>query len=269
MKKKLFSGFVLAVLVLFLLVGCSSTTNSSPTDDSNQASGQPLTQEEMNQLFQSPDRFKDRPVTVYGKVFNIMEGQFQIYADPEGLNNNVIVQGDTSQIKQDEIVKVSGVVVGNQEFENMMGGKVSAALVKASAVEKSDYVTAFHPAIRVIELGQEQNQAGHQVKVEKVEIAEKQTRVYLSLKNDAKNKFYFYTHSMKLIQNGKQFEEAMDFSAPEEFPQVQSEILPGSSTEGVVVFPAIQADQPFKIHMEGSSDNYSLELKPYVVEVAK
>lgn len=274
MKKWLIGCGALAGLVL-MLIACSavsdrvdSETNDTQVEPSVSQEPSPIAQEEMQAFFVNPDRFQGRSITVYGKVFNVMDGQFQMYADPESMNHNIIVLGDTSQVKNDAIVKVVGVVNGNHAYENLMGAQMTAALIEATSVEEADYITAFHPAVKTIQVGTEKNQFGNKVKVEKVEIAENQTRVYLTVKNDSKHTFNIYTHSMKIVQNGKQFEEEFGLGSDEYLPKIQSDLLPGSTTEGIVVFPAIKPDSgSFKIHMEGSSENYHIDLKPFVFEV--
>lgn len=96
--------------------------------------------------------------------------------------------------------------------------------------------------------------------MEKVELAEKETRVYLKVENAGSSNFNLYSFNAKIIQNGKQYEEETNFSA--DYPDVQTDLSVGVTTEGIFCFPAIeQAD--FQIVLEGSSDNWEEDLQPY------
>ncbi|GAA3319234.1 hypothetical protein GCM10020331_025300 [Ectobacillus funiculus] len=55
---------------------------------------------------------------------------------------------------------VKGTVEKAFEGENAMGGKITAPLIKAKEVKKSDYGTAFAPAKKSVDVNQEQNQSG-------------------------------------------------------------------------------------------------------------
>jgi hypothetical protein len=52
------------------------------------------------------------------------------------------------------------------------------------------------------------------------------------------------------------------------YPKIQSDILPGVKTQGVVVFPKVPQSGNLKVHFEGSSDNYDLEFQPFEYDIA-
>ena len=66
-----------------------------------------------------------------------------------------------------------------------------------------------------------------------------------------------------LIQDGTQYEYTPNYMA--DYPELQSSIRTGITTEGVVVFPAIQ-QEPFQIIMEASTYDWNQPLQEYVFD---
>ncbi|MEC1585503.1 hypothetical protein P9D80_09220 [Bacillus spizizenii] len=166
-------------------------------------------------------------------------------------------------IKDDDIIHVVGTVKDKYDGENALGGSVSAPRIIADSIEKSDYATAFAPAQKTINVDKTQNQHGFALTLEKVELAEKETRLYVKIENKSQDEINFYDFNAKIIADNKQLERKDDLSS---YPKIQSEILPGVNTEGVIVFPKIES-KTAKIILEGSSENYDITINPFTFEV--
>ena len=69
----------------------------------------------------------------------------------------------------------------------------------------------------------------------------------------------------KIIQNSKQYEQQYNFQA--DYPELQSEILSGVISEGIITFPALDKDQSFKFIIEGHCDDYTLKFDPFEFEI--
>ncbi|WP_028776304.1 hypothetical protein [Shimazuella kribbensis] len=243
-------GSIVIFLILYSIF--ASIFSDEPTSKANFSNKNLIKTEEMPTFYTKPDKFKDRSIVIYGKIFNVLSEKLQIYSDPD-LANDVFIKGKTDQWKEDEYVKVSGVVVGDYEYENSLDNTLHSPMITATKIEKSDYITAFYPTIKTIQVKQEKNQFETKIKVERVELAEKQTRVYLKITNDSKNTFRSYvTH---LIQNRTQYKVEQKSFDPKTYKTLPYENLPGTVADGVIVFPAIDFNQPFTIHMEGYSNN--------------
>ena len=57
-------------------------------------------------------------------------------------------------------------------------------------------------------------------------------------------------------------------NAYEQYEELSSDILPGASTSGVICFGKLDPAQ-FKLHMEGSSDNYDIDFAPFELDLAQ
>ncbi|AIF44520.1 hypothetical protein X953_16265 [Virgibacillus sp. SK37] len=233
-----------------------------------------LKEEDYEKLYSDPDKYKGYEIELTGKVFTKPEKDesgtyIQMWADPENAEKNTLVAIKDSNIKiaTDDYVKITGTIEKAYEGENAFGGTVSAPVVNANSAEVVDFITATSPTLKEIEVKESVDQHGLAIELQKIELADNQTRVYVKVKNDSQENASFYSFNSKLIVGNKQLEEEMLFEA--DLPQVQSELLPGIETEGVIVFPAIAPDEEIiKFHAEGSTDDYELDFKPYTFEVS-
>jgi hypothetical protein len=275
MKKALLT-FIFAALSLSL-AGCGEET--STTDGANEAAsevseskGTLLSADEFEKMFSDPKKYKGSKVEFYGRIFvepeRDSDGTYlQVFANNNSERNTIIMIEDPNvDVAMDDIIHVTGTVKDAFEGENAFGGVITAPMILADSIEKTDYQTAFAPAKQTIELNAEQNQHGYKLTVQKVELADQETRVYVQVANETNNKIYFYTFDAKLIANGKQLEEEMNYDA--NYPEVQSELLPGVTTDGIIVFPALEEGvSTFQLYFEGSSDNWEIDFEPFVFDV--
>jgi P pilus assembly chaperone PapD len=85
-------------------------------------------------------------------------------------------------------------------------------------------------------VGETNEQNGFSVTLDKIELTDKQTRVWLSVKNASNYKVSLYDFSAKIVQGGKQLEPKYISNKDLELP---SEYLQNVSAKGVIVFPAV------------------------------
>lgn len=262
MKRKTLA-LLLGLVMVFGLVACSSTPaeNDQP----------PMTAEEIQKMHADPDSYKGRELTIYGKLLGTPEKDndgiyFQMYCDPVNYAQSVVVgYGDPSlALPADCYVKVTGTVDGKFEAENMLGGTVTGARIIATSVEESNYVDAVAPTLKSTEVNQTQEQFGYSVTIQKVEFAGKETRIYLCVTNNGSDKFSLYSFNAKILQNGTQYSEAMNYDAG--YPEIEDELLVGATTEGVICFPALE-QATFQLSLEAYSNNWQETIEPFVFDI--
>lgn len=231
----------------------------------------PMKGDEIKTLYTNPEQFKSHCVEITGKVFTAPEYDddgvaVQMWGDIEKSENNTIVYiaDKNFKVKQDDYLHIVGLVGDEFEGENAFGGKVSAPTITAKEYKVIDYKNALAPTIKTIDVNQTQTQLGYSVTVQKIEYAEKETRAYIKVDNQGTDKFSVYSFNSKITQNGKQYEEQDNWDA--EYPEIQTELLVGNSSEGIIVFPAIPNGN-FTLIIEGSSDNWEENLKPYTFNI--
>lgn len=272
--KKLF----LAIAVAILLAGCSGNTESGsqeptrrPSESVEEPQMAPLTEDEIKRMYSSPEDYIGRTVELVGQVFAGVDYDedgvyFQMWADAENFNNNTVVAylDPSFTVEDNQYVSVKGTVADVLVGENMMGATVTAPLIRADELAVLTYKEAVMPTIAVAEATTKTiEQRGYSVTVQTVELAEEETRAYVSVTNNGSSTFSLYEFNMLLIQDGTQYEYTWNFMA--DYPELQTDIRPGITSEGVVVFPAIK-EAPFQIIMEGDSGDWNEELEEYVFD---
>lgn len=234
----------------------------------------PLSKQELAQMYTNPNDFKGRAVDIYAQIFTDVEHNansttLQAYQDAIHSERNTIISIDNPDldVADGDIIHVIGQVVGQLEGENAFGGLVSAPMVKATVVEPSDYMTAFAPALRTIAVNQRQNQKGYVVQIKNVEIAESETRVYLRISNKMKQDIRLFSYGAKLIQGKKQFATQTNYDA--DYPTLETDFLPGVVEDGMLVFEPISLEGgTITINLDGSADDWKIDIKPFVFKVS-
>lgn len=270
---------ILAILVsagLCLGVAACTSTDLSGFDEvsmSQPQKAEALSDSEIKEMYSNPEKFVDRTVTLTGKVFSSPETDkdgvyFQMFHDTENHDlNTVIAYFDPAfDLQSNDYIKVTGIVKGTFEGSNVFGGSVSVPLIVADTLEKSSYAEVVSPALKTITpIDTSITQYNYTVSLTKVEFAKKETRLYFKVENAGKATFNLYSFNAKLVQNGRQYEEETNHDA--DYPEIQSGLLPGVTTEGIITFPAIdQAD--FQVFLEAHSDDYDEDFEAYTFDVS-
>jgi hypothetical protein len=274
-KKLLILLFVLSIT----LVGCSSE-ESSRNDSAEKVvkneekakNAEVLSKEEFEKMYTNPKEYKGSVVEFFAKIFvepeKDSDGTYlQAYVDNNSDRNIIIAIKDPNlDVKSEDIIIVKGTVNDVFEGENLMGGKITAPMILADSIEKSDYASAFAPSLKTVDINQEIDQHGYLLKVNKMEVAANETRFYISIQNNTQSTISFYDFNSKLIVENKQLETKDNFDS--DYPELQSDILPGIVTEGIIVFPSVAETGNVKLYLEGSSEDWDLDLNPFQFEIA-
>jgi hypothetical protein len=231
-------GLIGLVPVCAVLLSDSDTSPRSRTaSDDLPTSTEKFDRSNIAVLSTDPNAHKGAAVDVVGKVFGEVgrdsEGVYwQMFANPRKSEYSTAVGIRKTEFvpKVDDYVHVVGVVRGAFKGTNAFGGEITAISVLASVAEPSDALGAASPAKRTAALNQSRTQHGLTLVLEKVEFADDETRVFLTVSNGSQQKASFYSFNSKSVQGSAQFE-------PESFndyPEIQSELLPGVRSSGVL-----------------------------------
>lgn len=276
---------IIVVLFVFILIGASGGT-SKPSEKYRNISTEEVKQKAIDnlsyeELFRNNSQYVGKIVHYVGKVIqtqedssnsytmraNVTEKEYGLWEDDIFLN----YQGN--RVLEDEIVEFWGEVKGVKKYTTVLGASRSIPEIAVLRLEVlKDYVGGgTAPIKKAVEVGETNTQNGFSVTLDKIELTDKQTRIWLTVKNNSKYKISFYTYSAKLVQGGKQFEKESIFDQKQELP---GEFLPNVEAKGVIVFPAISetgnvrlvVDKPYAQDM--SFEEYSaVNFKEVVFEV--
>ncbi len=277
--KRVLSMLVAACLCCGLLAGCGGKEkDSGETSEKSEESNKKeyVSDNEIANVFSDPEKYEGKYIRLSGKVFNGPDKEenyaaYQAWHDITNAQNDFVFGLEDDSFVVDDYVMVDGMITGVFKGENMMGGTISCPMIHADSVEKLSYMEMVVPTIKeIVPENAVSEQNGISIKVDKVEFAEKETRIYMTETNGSADKFSMFTYDMKIIQNGQQIEQdvASTSSFEGNYAQLSSDILPNASSSGILVFPAIDSSASFQIYAEGFSDNYELEFAPFTIDIA-
>ncbi len=259
MRKIVF--LILAIASVLLVTACGASTATTATAPSQPK--EKMTNAQIDQLMGDPDKYKGYPIELTGKVFVGAETKdgvstFQMWADPKNNKGNVVVYTKGSSAgKENDFVKITGIVQGKLEGKNGFGAAITAPAVQANTVEKINPMDILAPTKLKVDVNKTVDQRGYQITLQKVEFADTETRVYLKVTNNTKGKINFWKYEAKAVQGGKQFDQETNYEA--DYPDIQSDILPGVSSEGIITFkPLAPGAKSAQFFFDGAFDDWSL-----------
>jgi len=258
-----FLSLILVVTVL-LVGGCGSPAPAA------ESASKTFDRSNWAELMSDPNRYKGATVHIAGRVFGGVDKDangvgWQMFCDPKNSEWNVAVYYPSTgfEPKNDDFVEVTGTLKGTVSGQNAFGATLTIPLIIADSATIVDATAAASSAIRTVTPNASQTQHQITITLDKVEFAADETRVFLTVTNGSNAKANLYEWSSKAVQGDKQY-DADPFPM---YPEVQSDLLPGVKSSGVMVFPAMDPAQTARFFFEVGSDNWLLDFQPYVFEI--
>ena len=224
---------------------------------------QPIDTSLVPRVYQSPDDYLFCCIEVSGRVYNVVDkNTFQMYEDVEAIggNNNTVVHYDSTDyiVKEGDYVRVKAIVCGEVQYQNILGNTLTALELNAKEVQETTYIEAAYPTIRSIAFQEIQVQNGYKITIEKIEFAEKETRVYFSVENGGKSKISIYSWDIEAEQDNRQYEAQTRFET--DYPNLPDGIRVGNIAEGIISFPPL-AQSDFKVYIKISSEDWTEQIE--------
>jgi hypothetical protein len=187
-------------------------------------------------LFSKPNGYLGATVDLTGKVSNFPEaGLLQMYVGGAVSQDAVVHYNDSFLFVQDDCVRVTGVVEEEFAGTNAFSAIRIVPSISARTIDKVDCTQAINPAVKTVSLEKTQIKGGIKVVFHKVELSDKNTRVYLTVENlNKKTGIGFYDFNSKALQGKKQYSTTYSYDV--EYPQIKSDIPSGIEENGVVLF---------------------------------
>ncbi len=230
-----------------------------------------FTKENWAVLATDPDSHKNAWVDIVGKVFADVDKDanatyLQMFCDPQNSEwNTIVIYDDPAfQVRTGDFVRVTGIVVKEVEGENALGAKITAPLIAAVNAEVVDALAAAPEAIRIMNQQLTKTQHSVSITLDKVEFASNETRVFITVVNNTSKKAHIYAWQARILQGDSQFDKK---HTRLDYPEVQSELLPGVKSAGVITFPALDPEKEMKLYIEARSEDYRLDFDPYTFVV--
>ena len=258
--------FVVLLLTVSVLAGCggggdnesaTTTADTTTTTSTTTIAAEPAhTNADWATVASDPDPYKGETVMLVGRVFSVERTEdllgLQVWMDPKNseLNTAVAYRDPNFRVAEDDYVRVKGSVGGKVEGENLLGAKLTIPLVNADTLEIVDATAAAPPAYTTY--GPVTSTQGQiRMTVTKIEAAQDETRVYVTVNNKSASDFSFYSSSAKLVANGRSIKS----SYSGDYDEPASDVAAHSRTSGVILFEEVPRDAALRLILEGYSDN--------------
>lgn len=226
-----------------------------------------FTNADWNELATSPDTWKGDHADIVGQLLDDPDQlgtdiAFQMYTSPDRTGVTALVRSTVPAfpLTSRSWVRVRGTVLGEMNGENAFGGSVRAVGIQASELAPSSAIDALPPPIRQVMGAGGGTQHGVTVSFDRVDFANDETRVFVTVRNHSNQEFTLLSNSAKAVQGSSQLDQEFSLN---DYPSLPTEILPGVTATGVVVFPPADPAAPLKIIMEGLSSDFRTDFLPF------
>ncbi|MCZ1180155.1 hypothetical protein EIJ82_00520 [Alkalihalobacillus clausii] len=273
---------ILVIFIVLIMTACSNNT-TEPTEadtseiesgnDEKVSSSEMLTENEFYQMLASPKDYIGSQIEFIGKVFSVekdSEGVYlQVWQDIHNNENNMLVgiYDNSFEVSTDDYIKVKAEIIDEFEGENAFGATLTLPAVEAYEYELIGYADAVSPTEFEVDVAETQEQSGYVVTINKIEFGAEDFRLFVEIENQSDDVINFWKHDAKLVAGNNQFDSDSNWAA--DYPEVQSELLPGVSTEGIISFPYINYEEvnQVTVHLGGSSDNWDISIDDFVFNI--
>ena len=205
-------------------------------------------------------------VDIRGQVAQVLmmsesESQFTIETKTELTfgERTLVVVGSNPELTESQWVRVRGALHSYWNTENLLGAELRVPVVAAQSVAVIARKDAF-PSIRSIDVDESITQYGLTITLQRVEIAETETRLYVHAMNNSLNKASLYAFDAVLVQGTHQIMRKEVFG--QDVVEPDSTLVAGTETEGVLLFDPVSPDMsPVTLIWENPrTDDYSIGL---------
>lgn len=260
---------LVCILSLVILSACGKTYSSEDYNNENLV--------DIADIYADPVGNTGKSVNFYMKVFSVDEREgerwIQGYTNSDFSDQDVIVglssDREVGEIKEGDYVYVEGVDIGAIDGETAMGVQSTWAQVNGTAATKVvSYIEAVSPTKYSMDINKKVEQNNVAINVKKFEESPIETRLYLEIDNESKNKYTSYEFDYTLIVDGKQYDVESNYDA--DYEEYVNDIQPGVNVQTMLTFPQfdIENAKSIKLNIEsGSSSNYDIEFDDKTLKI--
>lgn len=274
MKRKIVALLLACTMVTSLYACGGSGTNDSNSNAETQTKEKEYV-DDINAVATQPDSYKGKYIKFYGMVSTVETTDdfygVQVYIDLD-YNNSVLLEIPKDIMAEapqpNDFLDIDAEIEDSKDGQTVMGVNSTWAYLVADSVEKTTYIESFGKANTTWEFSDKAiEQNGVIVDVTKVEFAENETRFYVTATNNSSDTMNIWAYSAKVIQNGQQHDQTYG-NYYGDYPEISTDIIPGASSSGIIVFDAIEPSD-MQLYIDGASDNWELDFSPFIFDLAQ
>ena len=268
--KQIWVWIVVGVVLVALVVGLVLlfTRDTQPKYDAN---GKPVFVELTNEVYTNAKQYLGCHVQIKGQVFQVMSDDgvhkgIQVWIDPETCEQNLMIYYSTkTDVKQGDYITCTGYIDSVNEYKNAYGATLYAPLVYSDDLKTATYIDVMAPTTdSIVPEKLTQEISGYSLSVDKVEFSHKETRVYVTAKNNGKGSLY--VGEAVIVQDEKQYNSTTNYEA--DYESIPYEMVKGVSASGVIVFPPMLSDS-FELTIDVHSNDFDENVDDFVFSISK
>lgn len=259
-------GVVIVVATIIAILLLNRDTKPKFDEDGN-----PVYIELTNEVYTNAEKYKGYHVDIKGEVFQVMSDSgtvkgIHIWIDPGVCEQNMMIYYSTDDdVKKGDYITCSGYIDSVTKYKNAYGTTLYAPLIKSSDLKKATYIDVMSPTITTIKpVNLKHEKYGYSISIDKIEFAEKETRVYATVKNNGKATLNI--GNAIIVQNGKQYNSTDNYEAG--YEEIPREIVGGVSSSGIIVFPAI-SNEYFELSVDMHSGDYDEKIDEFAFLISE
>ncbi len=225
-----------------------------------------------DQVQNDSNQLKGDHVSVAGEVFVAPQYSggatvYQVYLDPASGSEAVLVgQRGKPRFSQGDYVSIRGIIKGQFQGQNALGGTVIDPMILATSITKVNATSVLNPTIAVSPPTRNENQHGLVIRVYKVEYAKNETRVYVRAINHSGTAATIDSYSATLVQGSRQLQSTDDFN--ENLPTFPDPMANGVSASAVLTFQAANIHGgKLSFDLPANNNNFNLNWNDYVFTI--
>ena len=275
-KKVVFKRVWFWVVVLAVIIAAAFAAVLLPKKEvapKVDETGTPIFVELTDNVYFNAEEYLGYYVNVKGMVFQNLGNNGEskgvhIWIDPDNCEKNMMIHSTTDEsFKGGDYIVCSGYIKEINSYTNAYGTELSVPLIYSTDLRKATYIEVMSPTVATIapdNLIYEKH--GYSIAVDKVEFAENETRIYLTVANNSGTALYVDTGSSIIIQNGRQYNSQTNYTA--NYAEIPYNLSEGVTASGVVAFPAID-DAEFEYSIKIHSDDIGEGFDSVTFEIGK
>ena len=219
-------------------------------------------------LQENPYQYKGEYVKVGGEVsaVEVIDNKTHalVHVDNLDYTKTILVVCEVElDIKERSFILVEGTV--GEEVTATITDEIEAIVINANNIKEVMYAQAFYPSLKEYNVDLREEQYGYEVVVEKIELADKETRIHIAINNNGENEINVYGESADLLQNNRIIDQQYNVYVP--YPDLFSTVETGQSTYGVLVYPPINDNSNLTLYIKIYNSDFTENIDDYIFDI--
>lgn len=248
LMKRFLIGFCLFLLLGAVLLWTAPRLGRKKTEESRW-----LTNRDIGRILRDPRRFTGRRIDIDGRVaqdpqYDRAGTHFQIFVVFEGANTYVI--GDypaTLEVTEGDFINARGLITGTFKGTTDDGDGLETVRLRVDKVRPTTPENALAPALKTWTPGLTEVDHDVSASLDRAEFAATETRFYVTIRNAAQEPIVTHLYNSEVTRARRHY--SLQPNPIAGYKEIPVDLASGAGETGVLVFPAMAADEPLTLSL--------------------